>query len=276
MISHIYLFLPNLTSDNLLFFHSKLILIPKEMEYCFKTTMSNKIGAREKADEIRKRSTKFILPGSLLFILSIFLFSIFRGVAALLTIVGLGLVAFGYIIRKEAETWSLGAWGEERVARKLKELEPEYRIFNDLVLPGEASNIDHVVLSRKGIYVIETKNLTGEIRCNGDSWERIKTGRRGTRYPGGIGSPSKQVKRNAVKLKTFLKKECPKIFRDKNIFIEGIVVFSETARLEIENSTVEVVAIDDLREAIERKDTADIFTEKEVSKMSNALANCKD
>jgi Nuclease-related domain/Topoisomerase DNA binding C4 zinc finger len=59
-----------------------------------------------------------------------------------------------------------GKRGESRIARKLGRLEKDrYIVLNDLLIstPTGTSQIDHVVLSRSGIHVIETKNYSGWI-----------------------------------------------------------------------------------------------------------------
>lgn len=60
-----------------------------------------------------------------------------------------------------------GRIGERRVARRLQEgLGREYEILNDIYLPsreGETTQIDHVVASPYGVFVVETKNWTGWI-----------------------------------------------------------------------------------------------------------------
>lgn len=61
----------------------------------------------------------------------------------------------------------IGAGGEYQVnstlARKLDA--SEYTLLNDLTLPTDqgTTQIDHIVLSRFGVYVIETKNMSGWI-----------------------------------------------------------------------------------------------------------------
>ena len=61
-----------------------------------------------------------------------------------------------------------GKCGEAAVNLMLKSLNSdEYHIFNDIILPdksGGTTQIDHIVFSRYGIFVIETKNLN----MNGD------------------------------------------------------------------------------------------------------------
>ena len=60
-----------------------------------------------------------------------------------------------------------GREGERHVSRLLKRLPPgEYIVLNDLMLPdkdGSTTQVDHVVISRAGIFVIETKNYSGWI-----------------------------------------------------------------------------------------------------------------
>jgi len=134
-------------------------------------------------------------------------------------------------------TWGSGAEGEEKVAEYLSLLDEKYSVIHDVVLPGRIGNIDHIVLGPNGIFVVETKNHKGYITCNGDWWKQRKIGRRGTAYLGSIGSPSKQVKRNAVLLNKFIRDH----FK-MNLYINGIVVFTnEAARLKIISPTVAVL-----------------------------------
>jgi hypothetical protein len=55
-----------------------------------------------------------------------------------------------------------GFIGESRVARQLGKLQNEdYKVFNDVLIRtgSRSSQIDHIVISIYGIFVIETKNL---------------------------------------------------------------------------------------------------------------------
>lgn len=65
-----------------------------------------------------------------------------------------------------------GARGEASVARQLKRLsKTEYLVFHDLYLKSDDrfTQIDHLVLSVYGIFVIETKNYDGWIHGNQNS-----------------------------------------------------------------------------------------------------------
>lgn len=62
-----------------------------------------------------------------------------------------------------------GYMGESRVARQLDKLQnEEYKVFNDvLIRTGRGSSqIDHIVISIYGVFVIETKNYSGWIHGN--------------------------------------------------------------------------------------------------------------
>jgi len=59
-----------------------------------------------------------------------------------------------------------GAIGEKTVAWRLSRLpNPKYKVINNLVLSsgGKTSQIDHLVISNYGLFVIETKNVKGLI-----------------------------------------------------------------------------------------------------------------
>lgn len=75
-----------------------------------------------------------------------------------------------------------GWMGEQSVVLSLRRLNPEiYRVFHDLYLPrpdGKGSTqVDHVVVSEYGIFVIETKNLGGCIfgSESDTSWTQVFT-----------------------------------------------------------------------------------------------------
>ena len=67
--------------------------------------------------------------------------------------------------------WRKGDYGELRVSHVLSQLPDGYHVFNDVYLEsgGYSSQIDHVVISQFGIFVIETKNYSGAIYGNEDS-----------------------------------------------------------------------------------------------------------
>jgi hypothetical protein len=85
----------------------------------------------------------------------------------------LGLVLAAFLAVWEASPARKGARGERAVHCLLRQsLHPsEYAILRDVTLPyeGGTTQIDHVVVSRFGIFVIETRNLSGWIY--GSEWD---------------------------------------------------------------------------------------------------------
>jgi restriction system protein len=94
----------------------------------------------------------------------------------LLVIIFVGLlVAFWYLQSPS----SIGAAGEARVDSTLRSNldNQDYHVLTDLTLPTKdgTTQIDHIVLSRKGVFVIETKNMSGWIFGNADQarWMQV-------------------------------------------------------------------------------------------------------
>lgn len=72
---------------------------------------------------------------------------------------------------------NIGKRGEARVDNLLKDLPQGYYVLNDVVLKTDrgSTQIDHVVVSKYGLFVIETKNYRGEIYGddNRQEWTQI-------------------------------------------------------------------------------------------------------
>ena len=99
-------------------------------------------------------------------------------------IVIFGCALFLVIGLKEFLKWrnspkQKGVRGERCVAQLLRTgLPDEYRIMNDVYLPlpdGTTTQIDHIVVSRYGIFVIETKTYSGWVFCDekGPEWIQV-------------------------------------------------------------------------------------------------------
>lgn len=148
------------------------------------------------------------------------------------------LTAFYFYLRKY-RIYSGGWEGEKQVAKLLSsKLSDDYFLINDLCLHGGGGDIDHVVLGPSGIFVLETKNWSGDIRCNGDNWQRV--GRRNFK-----GNPSGQVKRNAAKIKNII--DSSQAFRSLGVPVESIVVFPNShATLHLYHPTVLILRLPQL------------------------------
>ncbi len=148
------------------------------------------------------------------------------------------LVAFYFYLRRY-RIYNGGLAGEKQVANLLTHtLSDDYYLLNDLYLREGAGDIDHIVLGPNGVFVLETKNWSGHISCNGDEWQRY--GKKNF-----SGSPSRQVKRNAAKIQQIISGS-PSL-RDLGIWVEGIVVLTNIhATLHVNNPTVTILKLPQL------------------------------
>lgn len=67
------------------------------------------------------------------------------------------------------EAWARGAAGERSVAEVLDGC-PEVIALHDRALPGSRANIDHVVVGRPGVFVVDTKAYRTWVGIGGSRW----------------------------------------------------------------------------------------------------------
>ena len=73
-----------------------------------------------------------------------------------------------------SERWGAGAEGEVKVGRELERLHKEgFYVFHDW--DSGRGNVDHFVIGPQGVFVVETKALTGEMTC--DNVRLLRNGR---------------------------------------------------------------------------------------------------
>ncbi|MFI8593814.1 nuclease-related domain-containing protein [Microbacterium sp. NPDC078428] len=71
---------------------------------------------------------------------------------------------------QSTRAWERGAIGEELLAERLKDLSADMRVLHDRRVPGSRANIDHIVVSPAGVWVIDAKRYKGkrpELRVEG-------------------------------------------------------------------------------------------------------------
>ena len=141
---------------------------------------------------------------------SIFLASLFD-IQELLTYCTILIIVYA-ILRAVAQT-NINAYQEqldwlnveiqvgEVLVSTLKALPDDYMIFNNVALNynGELTEIDSIILSCHGIFVVDVKNYKGVLFGleSDDVWSRTKTSKADKSYDGAIKNPVKQVDRKA-------------------------------------------------------------------------------
>lgn len=125
----------------------------------------------------------------------------------------------------------IGAVGEKAVANRLDCLPEGYNVFNDVLFEhhGSTTQIDHIVVSVYGIFVVETKNMHGRIygSIHSEYWSQYlpETRYRNREYR--FRNPSWQNEGHIKALR--------RVLEDNKIPIYGIVVFPNEAELNVNN-----------------------------------------
>lgn len=138
-----------------------------------------------------------------------------------------GIVVWCVAAWRRGKTIRSGKRGERIVAKELAKLKKKDTIIlNDLLLPtsnGRTSQIDHVVISTRGIFVIETKNHSGRISGgeHAQYWQQHLSSQSRTFY-----NPLLQNRSHLRAIRRLL----PKL--DAGVF-STMVVFTEAWRLDI-------------------------------------------
>lgn len=162
----------------------------------------------------------------------------------------------------------IGSSGEKNVNAIIYSLGEDYILLPDLMIRnsrGATSQIDHVVLSEYGIFVIETKTYSGWIFGNEQSEEWKKITKR-NRYS--FRNPVKQNWGHVYALKEILKKF-------PNCKYYPIVVFAGSAELKDITSKVPVVYSDDLKSTIENYCSTKCLSKDEVLQIKEILENAR-
>ncbi len=163
------------------------------------------------------------------------IFSLILFIAIFLIILAIDAFIKNFIIKTK------GDWGEYRVAKELSSLPADkYRVINNILLNSgmHTTQIDHIVISVYGIFVIETKHIKGWISGNENSknWTQNIFGHKYSFY-----NPIKQNKSHVLALQKILS-----LPNDKFI---PIVVFTSDCNLRV-NTESNIIYLNELNKNI--------------------------
>lgn len=166
-----------------------------------------------------------------------------------------------------------GKYGEYLTYDALKEFEKEgAKFLFNLYIPkknGETTEIDLMMISRKGIFVFESKNYGGWIfgKESQRNWTQVLPSGKGTRKES-FYNPIMQNRTHIRNLVAFVGEEYP---------TRSIIVFSERCELkevDVESADIRVVKRDELRRAVldvYQRETQDLLSPEQIETVYQRL-----
>lgn len=133
-------------------------------------------------------------------------------------IVGVLVVVGGAILKSPKVK---GILGERKVRHVIgKTVEGEQYVINDVLFDTESKScqIDHIVINRNGVFVIETKNYSGRVYGNDSQHEWTQVLRYG-KVKNKFYSPVKQNQTHVYELKKIVGKDTP--IKSMVVFVQG-------------------------------------------------------
>lgn len=128
--------------------------------------------------------------------------------------------------RYSSRAEAIGDYGEKRVSSFLEDLDCEdYRVYNDLLIRNGkyTTQVDHIVISRYGVFVLETKNVHGKVYGSGNAefWKQYLPDTGYKRY----GFTQEHQLRNPIWQNDGHIKTLRRLVFNYNVPIYGIIVF---------------------------------------------------
>ena len=166
----------------------------------------------------------------------------------------------------------VGNEGEYSVACVLEQLQGIHRVINDITIEHDntSTQIDHVVITEKGVFCIETKNWLGRIsgKENYKKWYQwYPTTSYDSEADNEYMNPLIQNRGHVAVLK--------KIFDDNNINspIKSIVVMANNNAnyIKVKN----VINVDEVKDYVDNYYQCKILSLSEIERIANVLNNCK-
>lgn len=128
----------------------------------------------------------------------------------------------------------IGRLGERHVASYLEDLPcEEYRVYNDLLIRNgkHTTQVDHLIISRYGVFVIETKNVHGKVYGGGNAefWKQYLPDAGYRRY----GITQEHQLRNPIWQNDGHIKTLRQLVFDYDVPVYGIIVFPNNTDINV-------------------------------------------
>lgn len=142
---------------------------------------------------------------------------------------------FSSVFNYRGRAESLGERGERRVSAYLEDLPCEdYRVYNDLLIRdgNYTTQVDHIIISRYGVFVLETKNVHGKVYGSGNAefWKQYLPDRGYRRH----GYTQEHQLRNPIWQNGGHIKSLRRLVFGYDIPVYGVVVFPQETDLFVE------------------------------------------
>lgn len=135
---------------------------------------------------------------------------IFIGIGCFAFLVIIAVLAVLFYKTYEAPGVRAGKRGEKEAAEIIKQvLQKEDILLTNVCVKykEKATELDNVIINRRGVFIIEVKNYSGTLTGKEDDyeWTKYKVSRGGNTYEKQVRNPIKQVRRQVYILARFLK-----------------------------------------------------------------------
>lgn len=145
-----------------------------------------------------------------------------------------GFWASLFTLKYSSRAEAIGDRGEKRVSSFLENLDCEdYRVYNDLLIRNGnyTTQVDHIVISRYGVFVLETKNVHGKVYGGGNAefWKQYLPDTGYKRY----GFTQAHQLRNPIWQNDGHIKTLRELVFGNNVPIYGIVVFPSDTEINV-------------------------------------------
>ena len=175
----------------------------------------------------------------------------------------------GKRLDKQIELFRFGEEGEERTVQMIVQaLDGNWSLFRNVSLPGRnKGDLDIVLVGPPGVWVLEVKNLRGEYRNIGETWEY----HHGKNWKIASANPSRQAKDNAARLGGFLQADHIKTWVNP-----AVVWANEESPLHVENPSAAVWMFNRLPDELGNIWQSEKLSKEERSKIVEKLTKLCD
>jgi hypothetical protein len=184
-----------------------------------------------------------------------------------------GYFLIKYIIKRIKIKYA-GYKGEKISKKVFKGLSKEYKVFHNVrfTLDGKRTEIDCLIVSRAGLFIVEVKNYKGILRGSDQgTWTQTKVTKNSNLYTNEIRNPITQVSGQIHALSKYLKRN------KQRAWIDGFVLFTHPqCDLKVSSDKVKLMVLNassnnKILTMIRKSGTKNSLSQQEVSKIIEVI-----